>query len=149
MKVQHITEEDLPIEIKEVTLLSLEEYYKYKDLIPETLDLNFWWTKTSVGIVSAYAIDDVDGSVYEFGYGVNLNSMGVRPVLKLSGKGLKPKGRVLIDGNWFTILDVKTNALAISDKILFKSRFNDTYDNDWETSLLKKDLEQRFSHLIK
>lgn len=155
MRIQHITETDFDIEIKGVTLLSLDEYYKYKDLIPEVLDFNFWWTKTPVGIASAYAIDDVDGSVYEFGYGVNLNSMGVRPALLLKDKDFKLlhlKDRVLVDNCFYTIVDFNYNhgfALAVCDKILYNNYFNDTDDNTWETSSLKNDLEQRFAHLIK
>ena len=151
MKIQHITETDFDIEIKGVTLLSLDEYYKYEDLIP--IEDELWWTRTSVGIASAKAIQG--NYVRPNGYGVNMNYLGVRPALLLENKDfrlLHLKDRILVDGYFYIIVDLNYNhgsVLAVCDEILYSSCFNDTDDNAWETSSLKQDLEQRFSHFIK
>lgn len=150
MRIQHITETDFDIEIKGVTLLSLDEYYKYKDLIP--IEDEPWWTRTSIGIAS---VKVVYGSyVRPNGYGVNMNFLGVRPALLLENKDfrlLHLKDRTLVDGHFYTIIDLNYNhgfALAVCDDILYNAYFNITEENDFETSSLKQNLEQRFSHLI-
>lgn len=117
----------------EITLLSAEEYEKYKDRIPQ---INCSWWLRSPGINSNRAASvDYDGSVFDLGDFVDLDYDAVRPALKISdGRKYEIGKRVILYNFPWIIID---EGLAIAEVPIAFHRF-DEKSNDYENSEIKK-----------
>ena len=120
----------------EITLLTKEEYEKYKHRIP--LVRYRWWLR-SPGydqIYAAFVYDD--GDVYNLGFTVNLESLAVRPALKSEILNLNVGTMFVALGNTWIMID---DHFAISVDVVSHQKYDDS-TNIWETSYLKSWLEK-------
>ena len=134
IKKQVISIVDAELNVKEITLLSAEEYYIYRHLIPQN---NEWWWLRSPGPRN-YRVNivTVDGDVRtrytwaKFG--------GIRPLLKVENSDLKSGDKIILSNYTWTALTPK---LVLCDKIVKTSVFR--YDkesknaNDYNSSDVK------------
>lgn len=133
--------------IIETTLLSEDEYYRYRDTIP--CIGKPWWLR-SPGYDSDYAADvDSNGAVYADGYYVFNTTFGVRPAFRigLSYPEIFCAGdQVFVNGLKCTVLDVrqKQNEIYVLSDTIVECRRFDKESNDWEKSELKAYLNQKF-----
>ena len=130
----------------EITLLSLEEYTKYKDIIPLIKD-PWWWLKDSDIEALVHGVCD-DGSLC--GSICNFNS-GVRPALKIhlsNSKNLKSGDKIRLGSKDFTVLSWEESELfALCDEFIAIRKF-DSCTNEWKSSELKQWLETEGVKLI-
>lgn len=120
----------------EITLLTVEEYKRYKPQIPH---VNDWWWLRSPGCDQDYAADVSSAGVVSLtGYGVDSDYGAVRPALRSKIIDLSVGEQVIALGNRWTVIDT---GLAISNEVVARKRF-DGNSNDWETSELKEWLEE-------
>lgn len=139
-----VERENFDCEIKEATLLSIEEYKKYESIIPL---LKKWWWLRSPGYYQSYAagVSD-DGGVYERGINVAFDFYAVRPALKIqisNSESFKSGDKLdLLDKKW-TVLDVlKKEIYILCNESIGNHKF-DSKSNIWETSELKTWLESQ------
>lgn len=122
-----------------VTLLTKEEYIKYKDVFPHLRES--WWLRTPSGAPKfAYKIQD-DGRVGN----CNVHKcLGVRPAIRMpffSFKPLNPGDKIKIGRRLFTVLSWDGfNLFALCNGCIAKKQF-DPNDNQWESSEIKKWLQ--------
>lgn len=122
----------------ELFLLSIEEYEKYKGVIPV---IGSWWWLRSPGDFSSYAADVYDvGSVFTNGssvYGTN----GIRPALKVSKSEISNlqigDRKIYYD---FPFIKIDDDLLIAEVPIAF-DKFDDE-SNDYEKSYVKRFLEE-------
>ena len=118
-----------------IYLLSIEEYEKYKNVIPR---INSWWWLRSPGYGSfSIAIVNSVGSVDDFGYFVDRDIYGVRPALCLESDDLPIIGtrKNYFDFPWVLI----DKDLWIAEVPVGFWRF-DEKSNDYEKSEIRKKL---------
>ena len=125
-------------DIKSIFLLSIEEYEKYRNLIP-VID-NYWWLRSPGDhSYSATAVGEY-GSVIMSGNGIEFDDYAVRPALRISNLksfGVKPGDTLeIFDRDWI-VLD---KDLVISEEEIGEYLF-DEESNDYETSEIKRSLE--------
>lgn len=128
----------------EIFLLSIEEYKKYRDLIPKIHSL--WWLRSPGNLSQYVAHVDVSGSVYDNGNVVNYGIEAVRPAIKFNPLlSLRLGDRFIkYDFPWVYLGD----CLAIAEVPIAFRRF-DKEGNDYETSEVRKFLfEWKRSRLI-
>ena len=144
-----LTESDF--EIKEATLLSIEEYENYKELIPYLVSSDVeeeecWWLRSPglqrYGVAIVY-----NGDINEGGINYDFGAYDVRPALKIevsSANAFKAGSKLeLLDKKW-TILNISgQEAYILCDESIGRQLFDDD-SNDWETSELKQWLEEQF-----
>lgn len=128
----------------EIFLLSIEEYEKYKNVIPK---INCWWWLRSPGYSSTNAAYVYrDGSVNDVGGNIRYDGVAVCPAIKFNPLlSLKPGDRFIKhDFPWIYLGD----CLAISEVPIAFRRF-DKEGNDYDTSEVRKFLfEWKRSRLI-
>ena len=112
----------------EITLLTKEEYKRYKNRIPL---VHCWWRLRSSSNGQTLV------AVVSYGGGVNDGDYAVRPALKLEDINLTVGERFIALGNRWVVID---DHVAISEDVITHRRF-DCESNDWETSELKVWLE--------
>lgn len=121
----------------ELFLLSVEEYEKYKGVIPV---ICAWWWLRSPGYISYYEASVTnDGSVITEGLFVN-STHGIRPALKVSKSeisNLKIGDRKIYYDFPFIKID---DDLLIAEVPIAFDKFN-SYSNDYEKSYVKRFLE--------
>ena len=135
------TTEPIDIEIKGITLLSIEEYERYHDLIP--LHASYWWLR------SPYSYDsDCAGFVDDYGIidhrYVGDSGVGVSPALicNLKSLNLKPRDIINFTGYiWTVISDKYIQCDDIIGETAFREDWKATDANDYEKSDVKKWLE--------
>ena len=116
-----------------IFLLSIEEYEKYKERIPQ---INCWWWLRSKGDYSVYVASvNYDGSICYAGDDASGNDHGVRPALKIPYSEEREIGRRLIifDFPWITI----DKDLAIAEVPIAFRRF-DKKSNNYEKSEIRQ-----------
>lgn len=132
----------------EITLLTSEEYTKYKHIIPLIQD-DWWWLNESVPdfepIVCCVCYDGtLCGCFCDSQY-------GVRPVLKMNipnHKSLHAGHKIQLGSKMFTILVWNDSELiALCDEFIAIRKF-DSNSNEWETSELKQWLKTEGLKLI-
>ena len=135
------------MELKEITLLSEEEYMQYKFLIPPLKD--WWWLKTPSMVTDFVRVVQPNGDIsHKSCYG---HCGGVRPVLKFDLEMADPlfwhKTESLIGSKikygrceW-VVLDVENNEIYALCNYLLEEKHFDDCDNIWEKSKLKNWLE--------
>lgn len=142
MEATIYTPAKVEIDIKEVTLLSVEEARRAEENVPDILAAthDFWWLR-SPGNSAPYAAGVCNyGSVYTSGYGVNCDSNGVRPALRISNL----KSLHLLIGSKITVnnysFTVVSRDLALCDQLIDHAPFNRDYKkgNVYETSDIKQ-----------
>lgn len=121
----------------EITLLTAEEYKRYKPQIPPIKD--WWWLRFNGYVQDYAAFVDCGGYVHDY-YGRNVDDslIAVRPVLKSEAINLPVGEKFIALGNrWVVIGD----HFAVSEDVITHRRY-DKKSNDWETSELKAWLEE-------
>lgn len=142
MVVDKYIKRRIEIEIEGITLLSLEEA---KQVPVEKLAIGKWWWLRSPGNISAFAagVDEV-GSVDTYGRYVLYADYVVRPALKISN----PESANIEIGDRFDALGYTwtyvLDGIALCNRGIGYHKF-DKASNVWETSELKKWLEDWFS----
>ena len=138
---QTIVKEEVDIEIKEVTLLSEEEYKQNSHIIPA---VNWWWWLRSLGHFQySAAYVDSDGSLYNDN--VNFDGGRVRPALicNLKSSNLKPGDKIELANKIWTVLN---NSIVLCDDSIGKSKFREDYGaenaNVYEYSDVKKIVDE-------
>ena len=145
MRAERIITTTLPMEIDVtgITLLSIDEYEKMRNVIPHMHD--FWWLR-SPGNDSGHAAEvSNDGTVNEDGSNVNYSLNCVRPALILD-----PKFSNLEIGDKFKLKNyvwiVISERYAICDTAIgchcFREDWTADDANDYEKSDVKKYLER-------
>lgn len=125
-------------DIESVTLLSIEEYRKNKDIIP--VSRSWWWIRSPGTYKKNAAYVFIDGEAYQEGYKVYSNSASVRPVFYLRPEimeGLRPMDKVVIGNFPATVL---SNGACLLDSDVCNHRFDED-DNNWEQSEIKQFIE--------
>ena len=147
MKVEQIiaTTEGQELVFNGATLLSIEEYEKYKIQIPA---VNYWWWLRSPGNFQDYAAGVcLDGSASHIGRRVYYSNYGVRPVLKI--KNFQSSNLKI--GDEFIIKDVKFTVIsenyAITNDIICNRGF-DKKTNIYEKSEIKQFVDDWFKKNI-
>ena len=120
----------------EITLLTVEEYERYKPQIPT---INAWWWLRSPGYdQDDAALATAGGGVDYNGDSVNHGSNAVRPALKSDAINLPVGKKFIALGNRWVVID---DHVAVSKDVVTHRRY-DRKSNDWETSELKEWLEE-------
>ena len=137
--------------IVSATLLSIEEYEKYGEMIPpvEVPPVEEDWFLRSAGIIdnTAAVVCGENGHVEDYGYSVNFE-FGVRPVLQISN----PESMNLESGDTFPFgkqtFTYLGEGLAICNdcigKCVFRERRKASNANDYEKSDVKKYVDDWF-----
>lgn len=134
---------NVDLDIKEITLLSIEEYRATQEYIPA---INKWWWLRSPGF-SPYlaAFVHSDGSVGSCGCIVDLVSGAVRPALRISNlraANLKQGDKIFVANRKWTVV---SEELVVVDKPIGNSPFRQDYGADnanvYEASDVKKYVE--------
>ena len=116
----------------EITLLTKEEYERYKERIPLVRDV--WWLRSPGHYDDRASIVLDDGYVNINGYSVDYFLVAVRPALKSELLTL-PIGTAFIAlGNRWIVVD---DGVAISQDVITHRRY-DAESNNWETSELRE-----------
>lgn len=114
-----------------IFLLSIEEYEKYRDKIPQN---NCWWWLRSPGLHFDGAADVRSaGSVNFYGNLVS-NDDAVRPALYFSSTSYDPSDKFIYCGVTWVVLDKN---LAIAEVPITFNRFDEN-DNNYETSEVRQ-----------
>lgn len=124
----------------EITLLTREEYGRYREHIPSVDHL--WWLKNAFDEHFVCCIDERDAGVIAFGH----REAGVRPVfkVKMPNPGYRPGDIIDLFNQDLIILSWKNdNAILLYKDIVATHRFDGRTTN-WATSELKKWLETDF-----
>lgn len=143
IKKQITSEQELDVDIKGVTLLSLEEYSACRDMVPTSG--TYWWLRSPGSLGGhACAVGD-NGSVYSYGYVVHLGSnRGVRPALifEPGSSKLSAKDKVKVNDRWYTVI---SENMMLCDEIVGSTCFSisnpSEETNVYENSDVKKWLE--------
>lgn len=129
------------MKIKDITLLTADEYEKYKLLIP---DINTrWWLLPQTQNTICYV--DENGAISNNGY-ANSNICYVRPVLKIADHNMRQGTLITVFDLLWIVLDEN---LAICSKAIGKENFNTSSNSSWEASSLKKMLDEWFANQCK
>ena len=119
----------------EITLLTVEEYRKYKSAVPNIED--WWWLRSPGCDDSRAAYVCPKGAVLSRGDGIRSDDDAVRPALKSDEIILAVGEQFIALGNRWTVIGP---GVAISNGIIATRRY-DSESNVWETSELKAWLE--------
>ena len=145
-----ITKEQINIDIKDIALLSIEEYEKCKDIIPKIKE--YWWLRTpSYNSTGHVGYIDPNGNMnYKGGFSV-FDQIGVRPILitnKNFSKNNLGNKIYFINYKW-TIIN---SNILLWDDIIAQTYFHSDWlandANDYETSDIKKWLENWLKYCI-
>lgn len=132
----------------QITLLTLEEYNNFKNIIP-LINSDWWWLKdTYPGYSRSVHCVGSRGTLNDFDCN---NDGGVRPVLKMNLSNLKSLNsgdKIRIGSKSFTILSWdEFELVALCDEFI-ATRMFDPGSNEWETSELKQWLKNEGLKLI-
>lgn len=142
--------------LREITLLTKEEYERYRSAIP-VVDDSWWLRSPGYTRLRIAAVDNV-GNVNEHGCYIDYTYATVRPALRLDLEPsdnlfwYKPErliGTKIKYGNHqWTVLNLEPGSIyALCDTVVSSGRF-DGKSNDWDTSELKQWLETEGLKLI-
>lgn len=141
VKKRIVYTEPVCVLIKGITLLSIEEYEAARDMIPMAKD--DWWLRSPGGYDYWTAYVYGNGSVLDYGYGVNNNALGVRPALDLELGDLRIGDTFELAGYMWTVIN---GNMALCNDIIARHCFREDYEasdvNDYEASDVKKWLEE-------
>ena len=118
----------------EITLLTAEEYNKYKEIIPPVKD---WWWLRSLGKFQHYAAF-VNCAAFPDCIVVYYVNIAARPALKTKIFNLPIGEKFIALGNCWIMID---DGIAISKDVITHRRY-DKNSNVWDTSELKAWLEE-------
>lgn len=128
------------ITINEITLLSVEDYNKYKDNIP-LLKESWWLRSAGYHDGSAACVFSKDGCIGILGNLV-FRMFGVRPVLRISNHNLKIKDEFIFKSYKWTVI---SKDLAICNSYIGKHYFREDWKaedaNNYTASDIKKYIE--------
>ena len=107
MTVNRIVKDaELDIDIREITLMTLEEYETYMERIPKLND--YWWLRSPGQFSLSEAAVKPDGSVNREGDYINLGICAIRPVIKFNNTGgsrIEVGEQFVLGGHPFTVID--------------------------------------------
>ena len=134
---------DVELDVKEITLLSADEYRKNIDYI---LTVNHWWWLRSPGYESDLALlVSCVGALLDYGYFVYFDSGWVRPALRVSNlKSLDLKlgdDLGIANRDWTVISDDLVLADEPIGRCVFRKNWKAEDANDYNASDVKKYLE--------
>lgn len=143
--------------LKKITLLSIEEYRKYKPVISLIKKDDWWWLRSPGDLPNYAASIARNGDIEEIGSHV-INDDAIRPALSLNlevsdslfwYKPEKVIGTKIKYGKYtWTVLDAEFGGLyLLCDNYIGNHRFDSEF-NDWNTSELKGWLETEGLKLI-
>lgn len=138
-KKEIVSYEDFKIDVKDITLLSKEEYDKYKDIIPP---VNLWWWLRSPGYNSLDAASVTSDGSLLYIY-VSHSSLYVRPAIVCEPSCLEPGDKVkLFEMNWTAL----NPSLLLCDESIggcaFRKDWNAPDANDYDASDVKRYLRE-------
>ena len=131
----------ISLNVTGITLLSVEEYYTNKAVIP-VVD-GSWWLRLTGGYVdfSAYAYERTQ--VEEDGRQAGENELGVRPVLVVSGDSLAAGDKIIFrDMTWTKVCTGVILCDEIIDYMMFREDLTAMDANIYEASDVKDYLEE-------
>lgn len=135
--------EEVNIGVEWVGILSIEEYERYKEYIPNA---HYWWWLRSPGATSdraAYVA--YDNELNAFGEMVDNRLLGIRPAIRISNFSLKPGGVVIIGGKKWTALSYN---LLLANEIVYPYSFNsDVESNVYKGSELEREVKNYWADL--
>ena len=137
---------ELEADLKEISLMSLYDYDKYRKIIP--LVDEDWWLRSHGSFKDTVTVVLKDGSVQSHGYAVHFNDIGVRPTLRVRTENsniLSIQEEVEIYDKEWIILNIDGYDVFLISKNIITERMFDKEDNNWENSNLKDWLTQQFS----
>lgn len=164
MKAQKLIFEEIDLELKEATLLSVEQFEKCKAYIPYfdeeienfiNISQVFWLKDEATGRFAnntiCYAVYKYDSTKdwyvnNDFGSPI-LDDIPLRPIVVFSNTNgeLSPGDRFQIADTDFTVIG---NNIAIVDHAIGLSKF-DKESTDYEKSEIKKKVDDWFQKLVK
>lgn len=119
----------------EIFLLSIEEYKKYSNIIPEIN--TFWWLRSPGNSAYEAAFVYCDGTIMDDGNRVTFNNAAIRPALRLSNQEYKnlKLGDIFIKYKfpWIKM----SEDIAIAETPIAFRRF-DEKSNDYENSEIRQ-----------
>lgn len=145
-KREVVSYENFAMQMKDITLLTKEEYKKYKDIIPY---VNFWWWLRSPSSIRYFAACvDSDGSLDIFR--VNYSSLRVRPAIVCDSTEFSPRTKIkALDLTW-TVLN---SSLILCDESIGYSAFRENWmesnANDYDASDVKRNLYYWFNRAMR
>lgn len=132
--------------IKEISLLTLDDFNKCKSIIPAIQA--WWWLKTNGAYTNKAAYVFIDGDAYAEGYNVNKDRADVRPLIIVDSKVLNGIGagdKVTVGKFSATVLNEES---CLLDECVCKHRFDEKSGN-YETSEIKAFIEsEEFLNMI-
>ena len=150
MKVEKIITTIIPleVEIKDITLLSIDEYEACKNTVPS---VDGWWWLRSPGYYSNSAASvDRGGGVDDDGNYVDYDHYAVRPALVYESNYLQFEDKVKILNYTWTV--ISKNILLCDDIVgytCFREDWRVDDANDYEKSDIKKWLENWWKERVK
>ena len=124
--------------IKNITLLSEEEFNSSKEFIPE-IELQIWWLRTPYYL--PHRACAVFANSYIGNAPVSSFAIGVRPALVVENEEFVCGQKVNVLGCvWTVILIDDVNTILLCDEVVAHQRF-DADNNDFEESEIKRFLE--------
>ena len=133
-----VTQQDIEIDITEITLISNEEHLKARDYIPNYKG-GWWWFRSPGAKKSLASFAYSDGVPMWFGQSVD-NELAVRPALRIRDlKNLKFGDEIQLAGFTWTIIpgNMALSNEKVSSYVFRKNWFEDDA-NDYEKSDIKR-----------
>lgn len=150
MKIAVQTWVENDINIDGITLLSTEEYIRFKKNI---VNIDCWWWLRSPGFESLYAAYvSNDGSVYNYGDFVNVDTYAVRPALIINptSSHLEIGSKIKVADYLWTVI---SDEYALCDEAIVQCCFRKDWTakdaNDYEASDIKKYIENWWVEQVK
>lgn len=145
MKIEKLitTTQEQDLKITGITLLSIEEYEKYKENIC-AVKTWYWWLRSPGYDENYTAVVRGSGLVSHYGSSVDI-TYGVRPalIINLESSNLQISDKFKVKGYTWTVI---SDTLAICDEIIGEESFRDNLRapdaNDYEASDVKKYIEE-------
>lgn len=138
MKIEKIITTTIPleIEIKDITLLSIDEYEACKNTVPLVDD--WWWLRSPGNYCNNVTYVDYDGYVNIYGRRANFGFCGVRPALIFESNYLQFEDKVKILNYTWTVI---SNNMMLCDDVVGQTCFNKDYETDNTNNYEKSDIK--------
>ena len=134
--IKKLDEEKIGYKEDKLFLLSIEEYEKYKDIIPECKTI--WWLSSPGSYDKFAAYVDGSGWVDVFGNFVDTANLGIRPALKIETYGYDIGETIVYKYHPYIVID---KDLCIAKVPIDFDKF-DEESNDYESSYIRTKLKE-------
>lgn len=143
MQVIKITKEIIDLDIMGITLLSRDEYEKYREKIPPVNGI--WWLRSPGYGTQNVMLVHFNGNIFDCGCPADYDYTFIRPALKIRGlvsSNIKVRDKFMAGGYMWTVI---SEGLAVSDDFIGSHCFRENVDaddaNDYEVSDIKEYIE--------